>query len=188
MSGSYSTSPKNLRRRPSCKSYSPQQHEKTHNAGNYSAGSCPGCSGVGLCACSGQVSGNGKSLRGNILAVVPASPFRNPRDSLVPSPCSPSCHQALNAGAPTFGTKKKTTTSSSAPSFAKAAPTKGAKPAASVSKKFGKDMTWGGRPDPTPEIIVAGASVPFASGSYEPKAPDSLGGFLEAPWRYNLRQ
>jgi hypothetical protein len=93
---------------------------------------------------------------------------------------------ALNAGAPTFGTKKKT--ASSAPSFAKAAPTKGAKPAASVSKKFGKDMTWGGRPDPTPEIIVAGASVPFASGSYEPKTSDSLGGFLEASWRYNLRK
>lgn len=49
-------------------------------------------------------------------------------------------------------------------------------------------MTWGGRPDPTPEIIVAGASVPFASEGYTPKASDSAGGFLEAPWRYNLRK
>jgi len=57
-----------------------------------------------------------------------------------------------------------------------------------VSKKFGKDMTWGGRPDPTPEIIVAGAAVPFASSEYTPKEGTSLGGFLEAPWRYNLRK
>ena len=57
-----------------------------------------------------------------------------------------------------------------------------------VSKKFGKDMTWGGRPDPTPEIVVAGAAVPFASSEYTPKESTSLGGFLEAPWRYNLRK
>ena len=66
--------------------------------------------------------------------------------------------------------------------------TSGKKAAVVVNKKFGKDMTWGGRPDPTPELIVTGAAVPFASSSYEPKTPTSLGGFLEAPWRYNLRK
>lgn len=78
--------------------------------------------------------------------------------------------------------------SSSTPSTPKSVGTSGKKAAVVVNKKFGKDMTWGGRPDPTPEIIVTGAAVPFASSSYEPKTPTSLGGFLEAPWRYNLRK
>ena len=64
----------------------------------------------------------------------------------------------------------------------------GKAPATAANKKFGKDMTWGGRPDPTPEMVVVGTSVPFASASYEPKEATSLGGFLEAPWRYNLRK
>ena len=88
-------------------------------------------------------------------------------------------------------TPGKSKSSGSAPvkiNSAKVATSGAKKPAAAVSKKFGKDMTWGGRPDPTPEIIVAGAAVPFASSEYTPKAADSLGGFLEAPWRYNLRQ
>ena len=77
---------------------------------------------------------------------------------------------------------------SSSPAVKKASTAVASKPVGKISKKFGKDMTWGGRPDPTPEIVVAGAAVPFASEFYTPKAADSLGGFLEAPWRYNLRK
>ena len=73
-----------------------------------------------------------------------------------------------------------------------AAPAKGGKSApvkltSKIDKKFGKDMTWGGRPDAAPEMIVRGASVPFTSPGYVPKSDDSAGGFLEAAWRYNRR-
>ena len=35
----------------------------------------------------------------------------------------------------------------------------------------GRDMTWGGRPDPTPELFVAESK--------------DAGGWLKAGWRYN---
>lgn len=63
-----------------------------------------------------------------------------------------------------------------APAAAKSA-AKAAAPAAAAAKKsvFGsskntKDMTWGGRPDPTPEIVV-----------------DETPSFLSAAWRYGRK-
>lgn len=58
----------------------------------------------------------------------------------------------------------------SAPAASKAAPKAAPKAgAAKVAGKPKKDMTWGGRPDPTPEIIVV------------------AGTGLNAPWRLNQK-
>ena len=62
-------------------------------------------------------------------------------------------------------------TKSAAPPKAAAAATSA--PAAAAPKKFKKDMTWGGRPDPTPELFVD-------------EAVDA-GNWLNAGWRYNKK-
>ena len=46
-------------------------------------------------------------------------------------------------------------------------------PAAAAPKKFKKDMTWGGRPDPTPELFV--------------DETVDAGNWLNAGWRYNKK-
>lgn len=88
------------------------------------------------------------------------------------------------------GSSRKPASKAAAPA-AKATGVKGksapVKLVTKLDKKFGKDMTWGGRPDAAPEMVVRGASVPFTSPGYVPKSDDSAGGFLEAPWRYNRR-
>ncbi len=61
-----------------------------------------------------------------------------------------------------------------APSSPKAVAPKAAAPTAPTSTpKRKKDMTWGGRPDPTPELYV--------------DETKDAGNWLNAGWRYNKR-
>ena len=94
---------------------------------------------------------------------------------------SPLSFGAKKSSAPSFGAKK-----SSVPSFG-AKKSSGPQLVSKIDKKFGKDMTWGGRPDAAPEMLVEGASIPFTSPGYRPMVNTADGGFFEAAWRYNRR-
>ena len=68
--------------------------------------------------------------------------------------------------------KAPSTPKAAAAPAARASPAR-ASPAAAAPKTKKKDMTWGGRPDPTPELYVDEGSA--------------SGGWLNAGWRYNRK-